>query len=143
MISNKSNITIKILTIFGIIPALYLLAISLIFLPTFFSDLLEKPNIADLTIIILILFGICGFAGLILQLISKLENKVKLKIVLLVLSLIGFFGFFTFINGIQSWINIYESIKNFKDNFLELYFVLTPIIITIILIILNFKILKK
>jgi len=140
MTSKKKNILVKTLSIFGIIPAIYLLGISLIFLPSLFSDLLKKPTSEDLTMIILILFGICGFAGLTLQLIANLQKKIKLKILLLSLSLIGYFGFFTFINGMQSWINIYESIKNFKENYLELYFAIAPVIITIILIGINLKI---
>src|SRR5690606_29801912 len=115
MTLKKKNILVKTLSIFGIIPAIYLLSISLIFLPSLFSDLLNKPTSEDLTMIILILFGICGFAGLTLQLIANLQKKIKLKILLLSLSLIGYFGFFTFINGMQSWINIYESFKNFKE----------------------------
>lgn len=140
---NQKNIIVRILTFIGFIPAIYLFGISLLFLPSLFLDLFKNPSIEDLIMIILILLGMCGFAGLIIQLFSNLYKKIKLKILLLSLSLIGYFGFFTFINGMQSWINIYDSFKNFKENYLEIYFAIAPILITIILIGINLNLRKK
>lgn len=137
------NKVIRFLTILGLIPSFYLLGISLIFLPSLFTDLLKDPNIENLIIIILILFGICGFLGLIFQLVSGFYSKIKLKITLQLLSIIGYLGFITFTNGINSCINIFESLKNIKENFFELYIWLSPIIITIILISVNFRLLRK
>lgn len=143
MTLKQKNILIKILTVIGIVPAIYLLGISLIFSPSIITDFLKNPNIEDLIMIILILLGICGFVGLILQLFTKLHKKIKLKILLLSLSLIGYFGFFTFINGMKSWINIYESFKNLKENYVEIYFAIAPIFITSTLIIINIQLRKN
>ncbi|MCD1118599.1 hypothetical protein [Chryseobacterium turcicum] len=143
MTSNIKKIIIKTLTLFGIMPALYLFGISLIFLFTLSSDLLKNPTLDDLIMIILILFGICGFVGLSIQLVSNVYEKVKLKIALLSLSIIGYFSFFTFTNGLQSWTNIFDSFKNFNENFFELYFILAPIIISIILVGINLEIQKN
>ena len=140
---NQKNIIVRILTFIGFIPAIYLFGISLLFLPSLFLDLFKNPSIEDLIMIILILLGMCGFAGLMIQLFSNLYKKIKLKILLLSLSLIGYFGFFIFINGMQSWINIYYSFKNFKENYLEIYFAIAPILITIILIRINLNLRKN
>lgn len=140
---NQKNIIVRILTFIGFIPAIYLFGISLLFLPSLFLDLFKNPSIEDLIMIILILLGMCGFAGLMIQLFSNLYKKIKLKILLLSLSLIGYFGFFIFINGMQSWINIYDSFKNFKENYLEIYFAIAPILITIILIGINLNLRKN
>jgi len=143
MTSNQKNIIVRILTIIGFIPAIYLFGLSLLFLPSLFLDLFKNPSIEDLIMIIFIFLGICGFAGLIIQLFSNLYKKIKLKTLLLSLSLIGYIGFFTFINGMQSWINIYDSFKNFKENYLEIYFAIAPIFITIILIGINLNLRKN
>ena len=143
MTINQKNLLIKILTIIGIIPAIYLLGLSLIFLPNIITNLFKHQHIENSIIIILILFGICGFIGLIIQLFTHIYKKVKLKIILLSLSLIGYFGFFTFINGMQSWINIFDSFKNFKENYLEIYFVVAPVIVSVILIGINIRLSKN
>jgi|SRR5690606_31592386 len=137
------NKLIQFLTILGLIPSFYLLGISFIFLPSFFTNLFKTPNIEKFFIIILMLLGICGFVGLIFQLFSDFYSKIKLKFTLQSLSIIGYIGFFTFLNGINPWLNILESFKNIKENFFELYFCLAPIIVTIILVFINFRLLKK
>lgn len=137
------NKTIKLLSILGLIPSFYLLGISFLFLPSLFMDLLKYPTIENLLMIILIVFGICGFLGLLFQLFSDLHSKIRVKIVLQFLSIVGYFGFFSFINGMNSWINIFESLKNIKKFFFDLYIWLSPIVITLILIFINFRLLKN
>ncbi len=140
---KNQNIIIKAITVTGLIPSFYLLGLSFLFLPSFFSNLIEQLSIEYFMIVISIIFGIMGFISLIIQLSSKLFSKIKLKIFLQSLSIIGYFGFFTIINGKKAWINIIESLKNINENVYEFYLLLWPIMTTIFLLIINIRILLK
>ena len=144
MTLKNQSLLIKVLTATTLIPAVYLLGVSLILLIPNLFDNIKHNSIFETTIVFIsIVFGILGFVALILQLITKPLLKLKLKILFQLLSIIGYFSFVSVLTGIQGWKNLFDSLINIKDNLVDFYMVLWPIIVTGILLFFNYNLYKK
>jgi len=84
-----------------------------------------------------------GFVAFVFQLFYKSKSKVKIKILFLLLSIIGYFTFVSFESGIQGWKNMFDSLRNIKDNLIDFYMVLWPILVSLLLLIYNLIILNR
>lgn len=143
MIGKKQNIIVKVLVTTALIPSIYLVGISLFLLiPALFENIKYNSFIETSVLLASIIFGILGFAAFVLQLFYKIKSKVKTKILFLLLSIIGYFTFVSFATGIQGWRNMFDSLRNIKDNLIDFYMVLWPILVSLLLLIYNFIILN-
>lgn len=140
MTFKSQNIILKTITLTAIIPVLYLLGISVFLLiPALFDNFKYNSILETLAILICIVFGILGAIAIFYQLLTKLKSKLILKILFLFLSIVGYFMFIAILTGIQGWKNMFDSLKNIKENLLDFYMVLWPIIVSGILLIFNIK----
>ena len=140
MTLKSQNIILKTITLTAIIPVLYLLGISVFLLiPALFDSFKYNSILETLAILICIVFGILGAIAIFYQLLTKLKSKLILKILFLFLSIVGYFMFIAILTGIQGWKNMFDSLKNIKENLLDFYMVLWPIIVSGILLIFNIK----
>ena len=142
MTYKNQSVGIKILVISALIPSAYLLGVSIFLLiPALIDNFEYNSFIKTIVLLASIICGILGFIAFILQLTNK--PIYKLKVLLNILSLIGYFSFVTILNGIQGWKNMLESLKNFEENVVDFYMVQWPIIVTIIVLIYNLSLLKR
>ncbi len=129
----KKEKIIIFLTIIAIIPSTLFFGMSILGIINILSNFYPK----DITILISMLFGICGYIGLLLNLKQiKSKKSEVINFVFLILGVIGFIIFNSSIGGMNSW----KWILTFEEPDEWLIFV-TPILITIILIVIKGRIL--
>ncbi|HLS71749.1 MAG TPA: hypothetical protein VK027_08805 [Chitinophagaceae bacterium] len=138
------NLIVKTIVLSALIPSIYLMGISLFLLiPALFENI-KYNSFLDTTILFFsIIFGILGFVAFIFQLFYKSKSKVKIKILFLLLSIIGYFTFISFERGIQGWKNMFDSLINIKDNLIDFYMVLWPVLVSLFLLIYNLVFLNR
>ncbi|MEA5405421.1 hypothetical protein VB776_20955 [Arcicella sp. DC2W] len=97
-------------------------------------DLIKNLSLelVEIFMVLSMIFGICGYLGLLFSLLPKLENKYQLKFILLVLGIIGSVTFTTITGGKRAWTWVL-SIEEFDGWIIWVW----PLIVTIILIGLN------
>ena len=119
-----------LLIVSGLIPAMILLVLTILFLPGF---IVEYDFSVKQTILILsMLFGLLGFHGLVLSILPMYDSKPRLKFILLAAGVIGSFMFTTIIGGKSAWVWILSV-----DEFDEWMIWTWPVIVSIILMFLN------
>jgi hypothetical protein len=129
--NSKMKLALKyLLIISGLIPALYLLGLTLIFLPGIVKDF--DYSLVETIIIMSMLFGVLGFLGLVFSVLPRFENRPRLKFILLTAGVIGSFVFTTVAGGKKAWMWIF-----YIEEFDEWIIWAWPVIVSIILLVLN------
>ncbi|MEA5141638.1 hypothetical protein [Arcicella rigui] len=114
----------------GLLPATFLLGLTFLFLPDLIINL--SLELVEISMVLSMIFGICGYLGLLFSLLPKLENKYQLKFILLVLGIIGSVTFTTITGRKRAWTWVF-SIEEFEGWIIWVW----PLIVSIILIGLN------
>jgi hypothetical protein len=120
----------KFIILSGLLPATFLLGLTFLFLPDLIMNL--SLDLVQISMFLSMIFGICGYIGLLLSLLPKLEHKYILKFTLLVLGIIGFVTFTTITGGIRAWTWVL-IIEEFDEWIIWVW----PQLVSIILIFLN------
>jgi len=89
-------------------------------------------ELVEIFMVLSMIFGICGYIGLLLSLLPKLEQKYLLKFTLLVLGLIGSVTFTIVAGGKRAWTWVL-NIEEFDEWIIWVW----PLIVSIVLIGLN------
>lgn len=90
----------KLFILSGLLPATFLLGLTILFLPDLIKNL--SLELVEIFIVLSITFGICGYIGLLLSLLPKLEHKYLLKFKILILGIIGSVTFTSIAGGKRS-----------------------------------------
>ena len=114
----------------GLLPATFLLGLTLIILPSFIQDFSFRLD--DILLTVSMLFGIFGFIGLLLSLIPKFEDKKSLKLIFLSLGILGSLMFTTVAGGKKAWTWIL-NVEEFDEWIIWVW----PLFVSIVLIGLN------
>jgi FtsH-binding integral membrane protein len=122
----------KIFILTGLLPATFLLGLTIIFLPSFIRDLSFEFD--DIFLPVSMIFGICGFIGLLLSIMPKFEDKRLLKLVFLILGILGSIMFISIAGGKEAWTWILK-IEEFDEWIIAVW----PLIVSIVLIYLNIQ----
>lgn len=120
----------KLFILSGLLPATFLLGLTFLFLPDLIKNL--SFEVVKIFMVLSMIFGICGYIGLLLSLLPKLEHKYLLKFTLLVLGIIGSVTFTTIAGGKRAWTWIF-NIEEFDEWIIWIW----PLIVSIVLISLN------
>ena len=120
----------KLFILSGLLPATFLLGLTLLFLPDQIKNL--SLELDEIFLFLSMIFGICGYIGLLLSLLPKFEHKYLLKFALLVLGIIGSVIFTTIAGGNRAWTWIL-NIEEFDEWIIWIW----PLIVSIVLIGLN------
>ena len=122
----------KLFILSGLLPATFLLGLTFLFLPDQIKNL--SLELDEIFMFLSMIFGICGYIGLLLSLLPKLEHKYLLKFTLLVLGIIGSVVFTTIAGGKRAWTWVL-NIEEFDEWIIWIW----PLIVSIILIGLNIR----
>lgn len=114
----------------GLLPATFLLGLTFLFLPEQIKNL--SLELDEIFMFLSMIFGICGYIGLLLSLLPKLEHKYKLKFALLFLGIIASVIFTTIAGGKRAWTWIL-NVEEFDEWIIWIW----PLIVSIVLIALN------
>ncbi len=120
----------KLFILSGLLPATFLLGLTFLFLPDLIKNL--SLELVEIFMVLSMIFGICGYIGLLLSLLPKLEHKYLLKLTLLVLGIIGSVTFITIAGGKRAWTWVL-NIEEFDEWIIWVW----PLIVSIVLIGLN------
>lgn len=120
----------KLFILSGLLPATFLLGLTFLFLPDLIKNL--SLELVEIFMVLSMIFGICGYIGLLLSLLPKLEHKYLLKLTLLVLGIIGSVTFITIAGGKRAWTWVL-NIEEFDEWIIWVW----PLIVSITLIGLN------
>lgn len=120
----------KLFILSGLLPATFLLGLTFLFLPDQIKNL--SFEVVEILMFLSMIFGICGYIGLLLSLIPKLKHKYLLKFALLFLGVIGSMTFTTIAGGKRAWTWIL-NIEEFDEWIIWVW----PIIVSTVLIFLN------
>lgn len=120
----------KLFILSGLLPATFLLGLTFLFLPDLIKNL--SLDLVEIFMVFSMIFGICGYIGLLLSLLPKLEHKYLLKFTLLVLGIIGSVTFTTIAGGKRAWTWVL-NIEEFDEWIIWVW----PLIVSIVLIGLN------
>jgi hypothetical protein len=120
----------KFIILSGLLPATFLLGLTFLFLPDLIKNL--SLDLVQISMFLSMIFGICGYIGLLLSLLPKLEHKYLLKFTLLFLGIIGFVTFSTITGGKRAWTWVL-IIEEFDEWIIWVW----PQVVSIILIFLN------
>lgn len=120
----------KFFILSGLLPATFLLGLTFLFLPDLIKNL--SLELVEIFMVLSMIFGICGYIGLLLSLLPKLEHKYLLKLTLLVLGIIGSVTFITIAGGKRAWTWVL-NIEEFDEWIIWVW----PLIVSIVSIGLN------
>jgi hypothetical protein len=116
----------------GLLPATFLLGLTLFFLPDLIKNL--SLELDEIFMVLSMIFGICGYIGLLLSLLPKFQSKYLLKLIFLVLGIIGSVTFTTIAGGKRAWTWVL-NIEEFDEWIIWVW----PLIVSIVLVGLNGK----
>jgi hypothetical protein len=120
----------KLFILSGLLPATFLLGLTFLFLPDQIKNL--SFEILEILMFLSMIFGICGYIGLLLSLLPKLEQKFLLKFTLLFLGIIGSMTFTTIAGGKRAWTWLL-NVEEFDEWIIWVW----PLIVSFVLISLN------
>jgi len=120
----------KLFILSGLLPATFLLGLTFLFLPDQLKNL--SLELDEIFMFLSMIFGICGYIGLLLSLLPKLEHKYLLKFILLVLGIIGSVIFTTIAGGKRAWTWVL-NIEEFEEWIIWVW----PLIVSIVIVGLN------
>jgi hypothetical protein len=120
----------KLFILSGLLPATFMLVLTFLFLPNLIKNL--SFEVVEILMLFSMILGICGYIGLLISLLSKLEYKYLLKFTLLVLGIIGSVTFTTIAGGKRAWAWVL-NIEEFDEWIIWVW----PIIVSIVLLSLN------
>ncbi|MBW8361453.1 MAG: hypothetical protein K0M56_04625 [Kaistella sp.] len=120
----------KLFILSGLLPATFLLGLTFLFLPDLIRNL--SLELVEIFMVLSMIFGICGYIGLLLSLLPRLEHKYLLKFTFLVLGIIGSVTFTSITGGKRAWTWVLDI-----DEFDEWIIWVWPLMVSIVLIGLN------
>ena len=120
----------KFFILSGLLPATFLLVLTLIFMP----DVIKNMSLEfdEILMFLSMSFGIGGYIGLLLSLLPKFENKYLIKLTFLLLGIIGSITFSSIAGGKRAWTWVL-NVQEFDEWFISIW----PIIVSIVLAIWN------
>ena len=116
----------KLFILSGLLPATFLLGLTILFLPDMIKNL--SLELVEIFMVLSMIFGICGYIGLLLSLLPKLEHKYLLKFTLLILGLIGSVTFTTITGGKRAWTWVL-SIEEFDEWIIWVWHLIVSIVL--------------
>lgn len=91
----------RIFIISGLLPATFLLGLTFLFMPDLIKNL--SFDFEEIVMLLSMIFGICGYIGLLLSILAKFENKNLLKLIFLILGITGSMIFTSIAGGERAW----------------------------------------
>jgi len=91
----------RIFIISGLLPATFLLGLTFLFMPDLIKNL--SFDFEEIAMLLSMIFGICGYIGLLLSILATFENKNPLKLIFLILGITGSMIFTSIAGGERAW----------------------------------------
>jgi hypothetical protein len=120
----------RVFIISGLLPATFLLGLTFLFMPDLIKNL--SFDFQEIVMLFSMLFGICGYIGLLLSITAKFENKNILKLTFLILGITGSIIFISIAGGKKAWTWVL-NIEEFDEWIIWIW----PLIVSFVLAILN------
>lgn len=124
----------RVFALLGLIPAVYLLVMTIMFLPDFFRAFLSPKQLSDSILLLALLLGVMAFVGLCLQIIFPYNKRIKLKLWFLSLGLLGYVVFMSLFVGWRYWVEILDFIKSPIEEAFGFWILLWPSLVSLVLI---------